>query len=598
MKLVYKNNFWGYFNFYYSIVGSKLIVFLFLSIVISFLDGMGLAMFIPLLQFAGERAGSSSEHSLGLLHYVTDLIQKLGFHLTITTVLLTLILLFVSKGALKYIQLTYYARLRFSFIQRVRYSLLDNLQGLTYSAFLKLDAGKIQSTLTSEVSRLFTTMHYYFNAAQSFVMLLTYMVLAVFANYQFALLVAVGAVVSSAIYKNIHTKTKRASIQVSGRGNEFSSFGMQVIHYFKYLKSTNSFKTYAAKLKNVVDLTERLNQKIGYMNAILSSVREPIIIIIVSGVILLQLNWLGTSLNTIILSLLLLYRSLSLLVLIQNHWQGFIENIGGMNAVAVLSQEMASSQEKQGIEEFHGIQKNIQLEDVIFFYDTVKVLNGINITIPKNSTIALVGESGSGKTTIANMITGLIEPTDGQVTIDGIPLKKYNLNYYRSKIGYISQESVIFNDTIFNNITFWAEPTVQNVKRFDEIVAMASLAEFVQAQPVREQTKLGDHGILISGGQKQRISIARELYKKAEILIFDEATSALDSETEKMIRENIGILHGHYTMIIIAHRLSTIKEADIIYLLEEGKIAASGSFEEMMQTSSKFKRMVLLQGFS
>jgi subfamily B ATP-binding cassette protein MsbA len=124
---------------------------------------------------------------------------------------------------------------------------------------------------------------------------------------------------------------------------------------------------------------------------------------------------------------------------------------------------------------------------------------------------------------------------------------------------------------------------------------MASLTEFVASQPEKEFTNLGDNGILISGGQKQRISIARELFKKAEILIFDEATSALDSETEKIIQDNIEKLHGNHTMIVIAHRLSTIKKADIIFLMEGGKISASGNFDEMINKSSRFRKMVSLQ---
>jgi ABC-type multidrug transport system fused ATPase/permease subunit len=207
----------------------------------------------------------------------------------------------------------------------------------------------------------------------------------------------------------------------------------------------------------------------------------------------------------------------------------------------------------------------------------------------------MVGESGSGKTTVANMIAGLMLPDSGSVSFDNIPFKTMNLNAYRSKIGYISQESVIFNDTIYNNITFWAEPTQQNIQRFKKALKLASLHEYVESLPDKEQTNLGDNGILISGGQKQRISIARELFKECEILIFDEATSALDSETEKIIQENIEKLQGSYTMVLIAHRLSTIKGADIIYLMENGKISASGSFEAMMTTSSRFQRMVSLQ---
>jgi subfamily B ATP-binding cassette protein MsbA len=133
------------------------------------------------------------------------------------------------------------------------------------------------------------------------------------------------------------------------------------------------------------------------------------------------------------------------------------------------------------------------------------------------------------------------------------------------------------------------------MQRFYKAMKMASLQEFVESLPNKEQTSLGDNGILISGGQKQRISIARELFKECEVLIFDEATSALDSETEKIIQENIENLHGSYTMVLIAHRLSTIKGADTIYLLENGRVTASGSFEEMMASSARFQRMVSLQ---
>lgn len=598
MNLQYKNNFWGYFNFYYRVVGGRLLVFLLLSIIISILDGMGLAMFIPLLQAVGSKPDPANRHPLGQLHYITDFIQYLGFDLTVSIVLLALIILFIFKGALKYVQLTFYARLRHTFIRKVRYHLVDRLQGLSYTGFLKLDAGNIQNTLTGEVGRLFTTMAFYFNAAQSFVMLTTYMFLAVLANYQFALLVAVGGALSNLIYKRIYVKTKQASIQLSKRASEFNSFGVQVIHYFKYLKSTNTFTAYASKLKNVINQTENLNQRIGYMNAITASVKEPIIIIIVSLVIMFQLNVMGTNLNTIILSLLLFYRALSFLVTIQNQWQGFIENIGGMNAVALMSKEMSELQENYGNREFKTVETSLSLKNVDFYYQDTRVLNGLNLQIPDKSTVALIGESGSGKTTVANMIAGLIEPKSGEISIDDIPLQDFDLSKYRSKIGYISQESVIFNDTIFNNITFWAEPTPANIKRFNEILAISSLEEFVRTQPKQELTKLGDNGILISGGQKQRISIARELYKDTQILIFDEATSALDSETEKMIQENIERLHGYYTMIIIAHRLSTIKDADIIYLLEKGKVSASGSFAEMIETSTRFKKMVSLQGFS
>jgi subfamily B ATP-binding cassette protein MsbA len=194
------------------------------------------------------------------------------------------------------------------------------------------------------------------------------------------------------------------------------------------------------------------------------------------------------------------------------------------------------------------------------------------------------------------MVVGLIVPEEGHLFVDGKDIREYNLNSYREKIGYISQESVIFSDTVFNNITFWAEKTQENIEKFNSVIKSALLNDFVDSLSEKEDTKLGDNGILISGGQRQRISIARELFKDNEILVFDEATSALDSETEKSIQENIEKLYGNFTLLLIAHRLSTIMQADKIFLLEDGKIKSSGNFEEMVENSDRFKKMVSLQG--
>lgn len=596
-NLTLKNNFWGYFSFYYRLTGKSLLLYLGLSILVSLLDGLGLAMFIPLLEFVGgtPQNTANGEESLGKLHYIVDAVTAMGFELTVTTILGMLVVLFSIKGILKFIQLNYYAHLRQSFMMKVRSELLKRLERLSYSGFLELDAGKIQNTFTAEVGRLFGGMTSYFTAAQYFFMLCTYIVLAFMANYQFALLVLVGSLVSNVIYRKIYKKTKKSSIDVTKRAVASNNYILQAIHNFKYLKSTNSFSKYVTRLEKVIGKLERLQRNMGRLKAFSNSLKEPVIVMIVCAVILLQLNWMGATLDTILLSLFLFYRALSFLVQIQNDWQHFMENIGGMYAISTSAQQMADAEEKTGSKPFTGLKKHILLNNMELYFDRVKALDKVNIRIPVKQTIALIGESGSGKTTIANVVAGLFAPHGGEVLIDDTPLSALNVNTYRDKIGYISQESVIFNDTIFNNITFWAEKNDENLRRFKEVLAMASLTEFIQGLPAKEETTLGDNGILISGGQKQRISIARELYKECEILILDEATSALDSETERIIQENIEKLHGSFTLIVIAHRLSTIKEADIIYLLDKGKVSASGTFDEMIEKSSRFKKMVSFQ---
>ncbi len=600
MKLKFKNNFWGYFNFYYGVTGNRIWVYIFLSICVGFLDGMGLAMFMPLLQAAGggsATGGGTTKEDHGAMANFTHFIQSIGFPLTINVVLVLMVILFFAKGVIKFVQLNYGVSIQHSFMRKVRFVLIDRLQGLTYKGFLKLDAGRIQNTLVTETQRLFQTMVFYFNAIQAMVMLLSYIALAFLANWQFAFLVASGAALSNFVYRKIQKETKKASLEVSKKGNDFNGYLIQAINHFKYLKSTGYFISFRKKINSVIVQTENLNKKMGFYAAFTTSSREPLIIIIVAIVIYIQINLIGSKLPSILLSLLLFYRALMSLMQVQNYWQFFVQNIGSMETIASLANEMAEVQEDHQPAAMPVIKDGFELKNLEFSYGTNRVLNGINLKIEKNKTIALVGESGSGKTTLANIFSGLIPPDNGEILIDSQPLTNFDIDSYRSKIGYISQEAVIFNDDLYNNITFWAEPTEANLKRFWEIVELASLTDFVKAQPNQEHTMLGDNGLLISGGQKQRISIARELYKDIEILIMDEATSALDSETERVIKENMEKLYGSYTMIIVAHRISTIKNADVIYLLNNGNVTASGTFNELVDKSDQFKYIVSLQSF-
>ena len=591
----FKNSFTGYFTFYYRLTGKRLLANLTLSIIVSVLDGVSLAMFMPLFQsFSGDPGGKSRQTS-GNLHYITDFLEGIGLTLNITTVLIVVVILFILKGTFKFLQLTYQVNTRHLFMKKVRYLLIEKLEDLSYKGFLKLDAGRIHNTLTGEVSKLFQSMNYYFNAAQNTVMLSTYIVLAFLANFQFAILVAIGAGLSNLIYRRIYIACKKMALELSKQGNNFNSFLVQAIHNYKYLKSTNYLHAFSKKIKTVINDTEHLNKKIGIYNSITSSVKEPLIILVVALVILVQLHFSGGNLASILLSLLLFYRSLNFLMSLQNDWQQFIQASVGITTVTSIINEMETMKEVKAPTPFFIFKNDIRIKNLIFSYGSQPVLNNIDVLIPKNKTIALVGESGSGKTTLANIVSGLIQPSTGEVLIDNIPLTNINLNSYRDNIGYISQEPVIFNDNIFNNITFWSQPTAKNIEKFWEIIELASLKDFIESLAEKELTPLGDNGMLISGGQKQRISIARELYKDAQILILDEATSALDSETERVIQDNIDHLHGKFTILIIAHRLSTIKNADIIYLLEKGKVLAHGDFYKMLAESQRFKRMVSLQ---
>jgi subfamily B ATP-binding cassette protein MsbA len=194
-----------------------------------------------------------------------------------------------------------------------------------------------------------------------------------------------------------------------------------------------------------------------------------------------------------------------------------------------------------------------------------------------------------------NVMSGLLIPSSGYLYIDGHNATELDITSFQKRIGYITQEPVIFDDSVFNNVTFWSEKNEHNLKRFWEALRKAHIYDFVREQKDVEGARLGNNGINLSGGQKQRISIARELYKDVDFLFMDEATSALDSETEKQIQRNIDELKGQYTIVIIAHRLSTIKNADRVVVLKQGEIEQVGTYRELIQKSDAFNKMVEFQ---
>lgn len=250
----------------------------------------------------------------------------------------------------------------------------------------------------------------------------------------------------------------------------------------------------------------------------------------------------------------------------------------------------------QNPKELSSLSNQVTFNNLNFRYNEEYVLNDINFEIPKGKSVALVGQSGSGKSTIANLLPRFYDLEEGNISLDGINIKDLSLSNLRNLMGIVTQDAILFNDTIANNISFGMKNVTE--EKLIEAAKIANAHDFIQQLPNGYNTNIGDGGGKLSGGQKQRISIARAVLKNPDILVLDEATSALDTESEKLVQEALNNLMKNRTSLIIAHRLSTIQHADEIIVLQEGKIIERGTHDSLMKLNGNYTKLIEMQSFA
>jgi len=584
----------GSFVFFYSYLHNKIFIAIFISITVSILDGLGLSMFLPLLQVVDNKGDVDAE-SLGNLRFLVNGIKAMGIELSVGFVLLFMVLFFLFKGIAYYFSSIYLVILQQSFIKKVRLKLLAALNRMNFKSFITSDAGRIQNTMGGEVDSVARAFGSYFGTIDQGVMVFVYMAFAFIVDTKFAILVSIGGAITNILYKIIYSRTKKASVSLTTSNHSYQGLIIQHVSNFKYLKATGRIEEYGKRLAKQITNIEDSRMKIGILGSIGLAAREPLLVIVVASVILIQTQFFGSEIGTILISLLFFYRALTSLLSMQTHWNAFMSVSGSLENMQDFQKDIESNREEIGDTPFTKFEDAIVMNQVDFYYGKSKILDNISLRINKNQSTAFVGESGSGKTTLVNLVAGLLSEDKGEMIVDGIPSKYLDKESYQKRIGYITQDPVVFNDTVYNNVTFWAEPTPENMQRFEESIKKASLSKFLQMLPNGMETVLGSSGINLSGGQKQRISIARELYKNIDILIMDEATSALDSETEVAIKQSIDALHGQYTILIVAHRLSTIRNVDHIVYMNNGRIESEGDFSGLAERHPRFRKMIELQ---
>lgn len=578
-----------YFHYFYRYLGYRVYIVFVLSFLVGLLDGVSLALFIPLLKLVVQEDVSGDG-------FIAEFVMEvLGIPLTLPNILLVIFVFFSLKGIAKFME--GYLRVVYQqfFMRRIRISNIDLLSGFKFESFAKMDSGRIQNTFSGEVGRVSNAFHFFFKAFQYGVLVLIYVILAFSADPVFSLIVTIGGLLIHFVFKFFYRRTRFLSNRFTAQAHLFEGLLIQKVTFFNYLKTTGLNILYGEKLKdNIVDL-EKDQRRIGIIDSFLIAIREPLVILVVIVAIYLQLRFFAEDITLMFLSLLLLYRALSYFMTMQEQWNMFLGLSGSLDGIQQFTEHLEQQQERAGNIKFTGFKDKLLLKNVFFGYDKARVLRDIDLVVRKNETIAFVGESGSGKSTLMRLISGLVLPSEGDYLVDGTSIRDLELHSFRSKIGYVPQEVPVFSDSIFNNVTFWAEKSPENIQKFEEALVQASIFDFVMAQPKQGETYLGNNGINLSGGQKQRIAIAREMYKNVDFLFMDEATSSLDGETESVIQENIKQLKGRITIIIISHRLATIKFSDRVVLFGNGKIKESAPFDELLEKSGDFRKMVELQ---
>lgn len=585
-------NYFHYFNYFHGFLKHRVYLALGISLAVGVLDGIGLALFIPLLQLIV--GGSAPDSVARNENFISDfVIENLGITPTFLNIFLLIFFFFSLKGVAKFFEIYFRIIFQQIFMRKLRISNIDLLNAFSFRSFLKADTGKIQNTFSGEVNRVNIAYEFYFKSVQYGVLVLVYVLLAMGSDWKFTLLVVTGGILINLIFKSLYKRLKVYSRKYTKQSHLFQNLLVQKVHLFKYLKATGLNLGYGNKLKKSIGGMEVTQRKIGVVSALLGALREPLIILVVFVAIFLNMTLFENAMGGVLLSLILLYRGISFFIAMQEQWNLFLSYAGSLENMESFTTELEAGSEFSGNKKFDGFKDKLVLKNLSFdFTSGIEVLKDINITVYKNETVALVGESGSGKSTLLNIMSGLLLPSSGNYFIDGEQIETLELQSFKKCIGYIVQDPVIFSDSVFNNVSFWAPKTPENYRKFQEAIQKAAVADFVMNLPEKEETLLGIDGINISGGQKQRFSLARELYKQADILFMDEATSSLDGQTEAEIQNNLNRLKGKFTILTIAHRLATVKNSDRIILLKKGRIDAIGTFDELLMSSSHFRKMV------
>ena len=592
----------GHVRLFQEYLGKKMYYIFGLAVLGGAMESVGILMLFPLFNFLAldGQGGNNIELPLDATSQaLSNFFLWLGVDFTLGNVLAVIAVTFLLKGLFMFLSLAFIAIYKGQLSITLMKALYRDSMLVRYSYFSQKNAGQFLSLIKDQVPRAIQAFAHLATLFNHTINSIVYLGLAMWIAWQFGLMaIAVGIFVLM-ILRTLREYAHRLSVKTANENGLLSNLLIQALQAVKYLKATDQLD---GKGKNINDSIENLNNyQIRTSVALAGSdaMREPLIVMCILFIIYIQVVVMGQLLGPIMVALVLFYRGLNSVLSIQGHLQRVMEFIGSMDLVDKESRLLKKNQEESGAVLVDGFSEKIKMEGVFFSYGKNKEfsLSDINISISALTSTAIVGRSGSGKSTFADLLTLILRCESGRLVIDGLNSDELDLNRWRSQIGFVSQDNVIFNESIAKNISMQddavhSEETKIKIKKAAQ---SAYISEFIEALPDGYETQVGDRGSNLSGGQRQRIFIARELFRNPKLLILDEATSALDAESERAIQKSMDELRGQTTLIIIAHRLSTIRNVDQVLVLDNGTVIETGTFNDLKaDKGSYFSQLLVL----
>ena len=542
----------------------------------------------------------SVDYLVGTFNYeFYSIIQENGPHRALLFVCIVVLISVFAANLFRYLAVMVTTKIRLDVVKGLRLNVYDRVTSMQLSYFTDQRKGDLISRMTNDVQEVENTV---LNSPKSLfrepVTVIVYFTVLFMISAKLTFFSLIVLPVAGGILSEIVRRLKKRALQSQESLGRIVNILDETLGGMRIIKAFNAKKYVYGIMEKENDYYKEVNVSYAYKRELGSPVSEFLgvgifLIILYYGGSLVLNNTSSLQPEQFIAYLVIFSQIISPIKTFVQALANLPKGLISAERIFTIIDREPDIRDKPGAQRLDKFREGVVFEEVGFAYGEDEVLKGISLEIPHGQSVALVGPSGGGKSTIADLLPRFYDPTRGSIKLDGTDLREYRLESLRDQIGVVTQESILFNDTVFNNIAFGME--APELEKVIEAAKVANAHDFIMDLPEKYQTNIGERGMKLSGGQRQRLSIARAVMKDPAILVLDEATSALDSESEKLVQEALANLMENRTSLIIAHRLSTIQHADTILVVQDGKIIERGNHEELVARDGVYKKLSAMQ---